>query len=121
MPICPRCKSEYTAGITECPDCKVDLVDKAPRDRALADEDVELAEVFTAQNEVEAYAVKDRLGSAGIAAFIKSMENPYYDGVMVHMYGFWGKVYVKKEDLERAAQIIEEAMAQMKDEPKDRR
>jgi hypothetical protein len=119
MPYCPRCGSEYRAGIEQCPDCKVGLVDKPPHDRALADEDVELAELFTAQNEVEAYAVKERLESAGIAAFLKSMENPYYDGLMVHMYGFWGKVYVKKDDLEKATRIVEEAMAQAKEQPEE--
>lgn len=116
MPFCPRCESEYREGMTECPDCKIELVDRRPAGPTLSG-DVELAELFTAQSQVSAYAVKERLESAGIPAMIKTMDTTYYDGMMVHMYGFWGKVYVKREDLEQAAQIIEEAMAQMKDEP----
>ncbi len=33
MPWCPKCKSEYREGITECADCKVPLVDELPPDR----------------------------------------------------------------------------------------
>lgn len=30
MPWCPKCKSEYREGITECADCKVPLMDELP-------------------------------------------------------------------------------------------
>ena len=118
MPYCPNCRDEFRDWVEECPDCKVQLVDELPSEKPLPD-DIELVELFSAQNQVSAYAVKGRLESAGIPALIKTMDNPYYDGAMVHMRGYWGRVYVKKEDLERAAQIVEEAMAQMKDEPEE--
>lgn len=28
MPYCPICQCEYKAGVNECPDCKIELVDK---------------------------------------------------------------------------------------------
>lgn len=30
MPWCPKCKSEYREGITECADCKIPLMDELP-------------------------------------------------------------------------------------------
>ena len=32
MPWCPKCKAEYRAGIEECADCKVALVDELPEE-----------------------------------------------------------------------------------------
>lgn len=30
MPICPECRAEYAEGSTECPDCRVSLVESPP-------------------------------------------------------------------------------------------
>ncbi|RMF62728.1 MAG: DUF2007 domain-containing protein [Calditrichaeota bacterium] len=32
MPFCPKCKYEFVEGMTSCPDCQVDLVEKLPEE-----------------------------------------------------------------------------------------
>lgn len=39
MPWCPKCKYEYVAGKTFCPDCKVNLVDELPSEIEIIDEE----------------------------------------------------------------------------------
>jgi hypothetical protein len=118
MPFCPRCKSEYREGLRQCPDCRVELVERLAPEPSMP-KDIELVEVFTAQTQVSAYAIKDRLEAAGIPAMLKSMDNTYYDGLMVGMYGYWGKVYVGKDDVEEARRVIEKALADLPDEPEE--
>lgn len=38
MAWCPKCKNEYVAGITHCPDCDVDLVDEITEEESIEPE-----------------------------------------------------------------------------------
>lgn len=49
MPWCPKCRNEYVAGRTHCPDCDVDLVEELPMESEKAEEapeDFEFPEDF---------------------------------------------------------------------------
>ncbi len=35
MPFCPKCKTEYIAGVTRCSDCDILLVDSLPEDHPI--------------------------------------------------------------------------------------
>jgi len=75
MAYCPKCQFEYEAGITHCPDCKLDLVDQLPDavpavepDHGTPGEDfVPLPEV---EGGVYAEMVKGALNKRGIESYI---------------------------------------------------
>ncbi len=35
MPFCPSCKTEYIAGIAQCSDCNLALVDHLPEEQSI--------------------------------------------------------------------------------------
>lgn len=107
MAFCPKCRSEYREGADVCSICQVPLVDELGPE---TNGEVDLVEVYRAADEVTALAVKGRLESAGIAATIQSLESFVYEWGDLGR-GCWGKVFVRKEDADKAQRIIEEAIA----------
>ena len=52
MPFCPNCKTEYVAGIVQCSDCRIALVDHLPEEQSIEYEDCENCfESVTAESE----------------------------------------------------------------------
>ncbi len=41
MPFCPKCKYEYVASVSKCPDCNENLVDSLPEESDLTDDNFE--------------------------------------------------------------------------------
>ena len=41
MPFCPKCKYEYVASVSKCPDCNENLVDSLPKESDLTDDNFE--------------------------------------------------------------------------------
>lgn len=70
MPFCPSCEYEYEAGVTECPDCGVKLVDTLPAEEEVEDIDwVQLARINSANT---AEMVKEALENAEIPVVMRS-------------------------------------------------
>ena len=65
MPWCPKCKCEYKAGITECADCKVPLVDELPKEDFKEVQDIPVYEV-PSESEMASEDGEKRPTSAGI-------------------------------------------------------
>jgi hypothetical protein len=82
MPVCPSCEYEYGPGVTACPDCSVELVERIKEDKPL---DEEMITIFTAKDETEAKIVKGILEESGIDVFEKSdfskSVHPFADGM----------------------------------------
>ncbi len=69
MPFCPSCKYEYQAGMTNCPDCDVKLVDSLPLDDDGEKDWAPLARIMSQQ---VAEMVAEALEAKGISALIYS-------------------------------------------------
>ena len=66
---CPRCKAEYRAGFTECPDCGVSLVNEPPHSAFSgpeANEAADLVEVFSTYSQGDLVLIKALLDDEGI-------------------------------------------------------
>ncbi|MBI2843574.1 MAG: DUF2007 domain-containing protein [Armatimonadetes bacterium] len=68
--------------------------------------DFRLAPVYRAPNENIAQIVRGILESAGIQVILKSMQIPWYDGVMTMGEGYWGDLLVSEDEADRAREII---------------
>ena len=72
MAFCPNCEAEYREGITVCPDCQVELVDKLTPENRVHDrsegEPVPLQSFTTA---AEAEMVRETLDQNGIRSFVE--------------------------------------------------
>jgi hypothetical protein len=66
---CLFCRSEYAAGITHCPECRVRLVDEPPR-RGTAYQEVEEVPLARYNSQIEAEMSADILRQAGIPAVL---------------------------------------------------
>ncbi|HEX2868231.1 MAG TPA: DUF2007 domain-containing protein [Ignavibacteriales bacterium] len=104
MLICPNCESEYNEGITVCPVCDVELVDKDEFESHMVDpEDWETA--YTCSENYEAEMLKANLEGAGIETLIVSKKDRNFPTVGDLSFI---KLMVRKEDLEEAQQIIQD-------------
>lgn len=79
MAWCPKCKSEYTEGITRCPDCDIELVDTLSLKEELLDslKPYEFKDDFTMQDLVDELDGSDKKPQA--AKLYKSAEERYAD------------------------------------------
>lgn len=79
MAWCPKCKSEYTEGVTRCPDCDVELVDTLSLKEELLDslKPYTFKEDFTMQDLVDELDGSDKKPKA--AKLYKSAEERYAD------------------------------------------
>jgi hypothetical protein len=107
MPFCPECKAEYQAGVQMCPDCQVELVPERPPEDAV--EYIDWEAVREVPNEMVGNMIKGVLEGEGIEALVR----PYEIGALggVRLESEWGEVFVHRDDLEQARQIVEEYLA----------
>ena len=104
MLICPNCEAEYNEGVTVCPDCDVELIDKQEFERHLiASEDWETA--YTCSEIYEAEMLKANLEGAGIETMIVSKKDRNFPTVGDMSFI---RLMVRKDDLESALQIIQD-------------
>ncbi len=105
MPYCPECNAEYVIEVTECPDCRVKLVDSLPED----EEPIEFNWVPLRSVPGKPYAamVTEILDKEEIPNFVKS------DAVStVYLTAGTGNavIYVPEEHLKRAEDILNQIL-----------
>jgi hypothetical protein len=69
--ICPSCEGEYREGVTRCPECDVDLVERLPE--ALHRADLEV--VFESAEPEELMPVEGALRAAGIPFLVDGQDS----------------------------------------------
>ncbi|MEK6303435.1 MAG: hypothetical protein AABO41_22220 [Acidobacteriota bacterium] len=103
MAFCPDCEAEYRAGITECPDCGVALVDKLTPENSVHDKsDHEFVLLRSFTNSAETEMVFELLDRNGIRAFVRAGDIGIF-GTSFH----GGSVMVDERDLARAVELYE--------------
>ena len=113
MSFCPKCGKEYESDIEECPDCHESLVESLPAedDPGKDDHDVELVLLYSTREMINADMLKGALENEDIQFLLKR-------GVGIHaqfgasLPGTHGlfKIWVAKEDFERASEIKEQVI-----------
>jgi hypothetical protein len=74
---CPSCKCEYIAGVTQCSDCGVPLVDSLSSETAAPLKHSGVVAVWSGNDPAECIAVKDALTKAEIP-FVDQSSNAYF-------------------------------------------
>jgi hypothetical protein len=103
MPFCPKCKSEYRAGVTHCADDGEALIDAAPDSL----DAVSLVEVYAAYRVIEADRIRSLLEDEGIACFSRGLRRagfPTGAGSEAPT-----RIAVPLEKAARAVELIEQA------------
>ncbi|MBI1743289.1 DUF2007 domain-containing protein [Candidatus Acetothermia bacterium] len=75
MAFCPKCRYEYTAGITSCPDCGAFLVDTLPPFEPEPEQERKFVNVYTTSDVIEALRLKAFLEDAGIPCFPMGLQS----------------------------------------------
>lgn len=70
------------------------------------DDFLNIESVYRAPNEMTAQIIRGLLESEGIPVFIKSLQIPWYDGIMTAAEGYWGDIMVTEDLAEKAKMII---------------
>lgn len=106
MSWCPKCKYEYREGFKICSNCNIELVEKL-------DEKIELIETFsqeeflvTAKDELQANMIEALLNSNNIPVLRKYRELGGYLKVAIGTANFGVDIYVAKELIEEAKELI---------------
>jgi hypothetical protein len=103
MAFCPDCEAEYRAGISECPDCGVALVDRLTPENTVHDKsDHRFIPLRSFRNSAEAEMVFELLERNGIRAFVKAGDVGIF-GTSFH----GGAIMVDERDLPRAVELYE--------------
>jgi hypothetical protein len=113
MPFCPKCESEYEAGVERCVDCDEVLVAHLPREEEEEDTKQEityepsdrLAQVAVFNNTIAANLCKARLESEGIECFLQgeTAMNLHLRGSSIFLDV---RLAVRESDAERAVEIL---------------
>ncbi|MBU1095944.1 MAG: hypothetical protein CVV23_16115 [Ignavibacteriae bacterium HGW-Ignavibacteriae-2] len=78
--ICPNCEYEFIEGITECPDCNIDLISLDDFEGNVVHHK-DWVVVFTTSDIIEAEMMKSNLEGADIEALILSQKDRSLPGV----------------------------------------
>lgn len=108
---CPKCKSEYMEGITQCADCHIPLVyDLSSESESLPELQSEYANLVTFKtyiNQAEAELAKGFLHSYGIKAIVSAA---YFDNLRPIYKSSGGiRLLIKEEDVKDAEAIFKSA------------
>jgi hypothetical protein len=96
---CPKCRYEYQEGVTQCPDCGVDLVvDLPPED---TEEYIEYTEILETFNPGDVAILKSVLDEEDITYFFHG-ENFGRMGAMMEP----SRLMVKSDEAEEARELI---------------
>jgi hypothetical protein len=104
MPICPKCRAEYRAGVTTCADDGTELVDTLPADDMTA---VTLEEVYVTTSGIEAERLHGLLEAESIACYIRHLGSGAFPTSIGAESGC--RIAVPRYQLERAIELIKRA------------
>jgi len=110
---CPKCKSEFEPGYTECAECEAALVDELPSEAG--PEYQELVTVLVAPDENVLMVAKSRLEAEGIPCFTRNDLQDLFSLGRIAGYNILlgpQELQVPAEEVERAIEILEEAVVQ---------
>ncbi|RJO63283.1 MAG: hypothetical protein C4523_21200 [Myxococcales bacterium] len=114
MPHCPKCRAEYRHGVKICFDCCVPLVGEPLKGEIRVEESVE---IYTCPTRVEAEWLKAILEEESIECNLCARDSSVFPGGA----GAPGEVtlIVRKNDAERASELINQAMYEQAAPPED--
>lgn len=104
---CPKCKAEYVAGITMCPDCNVPLVERLPKERRPKKKPQKIrpklkyVELLITFNKGEITVIKSILDAAGVDYYFKGELFQ-----MVHMFPDPARLMVRDEHVKEARKLL---------------
>ena len=104
---CPKCKAEYREGFSRCAECDVDLVPELPSESEEVPEYVDWIKVITFTDRVEADLALGLLEANDIEAVNFADDCGSVDPALTWARGV--RLMVKKEDLEKAKEILIDA------------
>lgn len=113
MPFCPRCRFEYIARISRCPDCGSELVHSLPAQEPAAASDFAEVELCVLADEFQATLLQSALATQGVPCRLQGA-SPYSGPFNVlglrPMFGLESStaILVRRSDLERARVVYED-------------
>ena len=99
---CPKCKSEYRDGFTECADCCIALVHELPTEQD-QNKYVDLRELLTTNDQGEIALFKSILEGEGIPFLA---QGDHFGRIQA--YGMTVRFLVPKDYLEQARELFDE-------------
>lgn len=106
---CPICKYEFIEGISECPDCNIQLIESLPKEEIATYEYVDLVTVLVASDLGEIAIVKSLLEEAEIKYFAKNENTSNLFGL--RGIGFLSvQIQVSKNDEDVARLILKDLL-----------
>lgn len=132
MPWCPKCKSEYREGFTECATCHVPLVDSLPEEDEIQPQDAvqpeqqeelpqfeNLIAVYMADRRVDAEMVRDMLADNGITAGMRQVMTQQSGAVSGRRARYGVEIVVDASQTARARALIDEMKNDLENTPMD--
>jgi hypothetical protein len=114
MMFCPKCRSEYVEGITECAECQVPLVAELPPEDTVEYEYEHFVTLETYHARHEAELQKSVLEANGIEAVIESDDVGGVGPALAFTRGV--RLLVHKDDAQKA-QVIFQDLEATQEEP----
>ena len=111
---CPQCRYEFKEGITACPDCGVPLLPELPLKPKLqptpTTKCVDVEAILSTFDPVILALAKSRLEEADLPYVVKNESIQQLYGVRVGIDQMTVQVWVKKNDLEEARQLLQDLL-----------
>ena len=110
MPFCPKCESEYEAGVEKCADCGELLVahlppeEEDPQQEIIFEPSDRLVQIAAFQHQIGAHLCKARLESEGIDCFLADENLSYLGPFAGEHRGI--KLQVRESDAGEAVEIL---------------
>lgn len=107
---CPKCRDEFVAGVSVCPDCQISLVETlpAPDEREDGESD-EFVTVATFPNSFEASLARGALEANGLPAFVPGEGIGAFGYERTGAREVWAELRVRACDRDRAVELLKEA------------
>jgi hypothetical protein len=105
MPYCPDCRYEYQLGVSECPDCAVDLVAALP-DRG--ERPLRLMELYSGYTP-EVRILEEALRQEGIPSLVRPVE-PLVGIIGDAATAMFSQLLISVDDYEEHRRLIEDCL-----------